>query len=251
MKSNPSALPSARIVSHDDWLAARLDLLRREKELTRLREQLARDRRALPWEAVAQDYVFTGPSGPVRLADLFDGCSQLVVYHFMFGAGWEEGCKSCSYIADHMEPTLAHLRARDVSLVAISHAPFAEIQPFQRRMGWTFPWVSSAGNDFNRDFQVSFTPEEVATGSVAYNYTMRPFPMEEAPGLSVFARRADGKIFHTYSRYGRGLEDLMGAYTYLDFVPKGRDEDQLENPMEWVRHHDRYEPAPTALVVAR
>ena len=228
------------IVSHDDWLTARIDLLKREKELTQLREKLARDRRALPWEAVTKDYVFEGPAGPTHLADLFEGCSQLVVYHFMLGAGWEEGCKSCSYIADHMEPSVVHLRARDVSLVAVSHAPLAEIQPFQRRMGWTFPWVSSAGSDFNRDYQVSFTPEEIARGKVAYNYTRMDFPMEEAPGLSVFARRPDGKIFHTYSRYGRGLEDLMGAYVYLDFAPKGRDEDP-EAPMSWVRHHDRYE----------
>lgn len=250
MKSNVSDPTALRIVAHDDWLAARLDLLKREKELTRLREKLARERRTLPWEAVTKKYVFAGPGGPVGLGDLFDGCSQLVVYHFMFGAGWEEGCKSCSLIADHMQPSLVHLRARDVSLVAVSHAPFAEIQPFQRRMGWTFPWVSSAGGDFNHDFQVSFTPEELARGRVAYNYAMYPFPHEEAPGLSVFARQADGRIFHTYSRYGRGVEDLIGAYTYLDFVPKGRDEDHLESPMKWVRHHDRYEATPSAFARA-
>jgi predicted dithiol-disulfide oxidoreductase (DUF899 family) len=250
-KSTVSTLPSHPVVSHDDWLAARIDLLKREKELTHLREKIARERRALPWEAMTKEYVFDGPAGPAGLGDLFDGCSQLIVYHFMFGAGWEEGCKACSFIADHMEPSFVHLRARDVSLVAVSHAPLAEIQPFQRRMGWTFPWVSSAGNDFNRDFHVSFTPEEIASGSVAYNYTLRPFPIEEAPGLSVFARRPDGTLFHTYSRFGRGLEDLMGAYTYLDFVPKGRDEDHLESAMEWLRFHDRYETAPSALAEAR
>jgi predicted dithiol-disulfide oxidoreductase (DUF899 family) len=245
MKSAVSDLPTNRIVPHDDWLAARIDLLEREKELTRLREKLTRERRALPWEAVTKSYMFGGPAGPVDLGALFDGCSQLVVYHFMFGSGWEEGCKSCSYIADDMQPSWVHLRARDVSLVAVSHAPLAEIRPFKQRMGWTFPWVSSAGSDFNRDYNVSFTGEELARGSVPYNYTMRSFPYEEAPGLSVFARQPGGKIFHTYSRYGRGLEDLMGAYTYLDFVPKGRDEDDFEFSMEWVRHHDRYEQAPS------
>jgi len=162
----------------------------------------------------------------------------------MLGEGWEEGCKSCSLIADHLEPSVVHLRARDVAVAVVSHAPFAEIRPFQRRMGWTFPWVSSAGNSFNRDYHISFSAEEVASGSVPYNYATMAFPHEEAPGLSVFARRPDGKIYHTYSRYGRGLEDLIGVYTYLDFVPKGRDEDRLEYGMEWVRHHDRYENEP-------
>ena len=250
MKSSISPLPSHPVVSSEAWLSARLELLQREKELTHLREEITRERQALPWEAVTKSYVFAGPSGPVGLADLFAGCSQLVVYHFMLGPGWEEGCKSCSFIADHMQPTLPHLRARDVSLVAVSRAPLAEIQPFQRRMGWTFPWVSSAGSTFNRDFHVSFTAAEVATGSVEYNYTQRPFPHEEAPGLSVFAKRPDGKLFHTYSRYGRGVEDLMGTYVYLDFVPKGRDEDHLDSGMEWVRHHDKY-PAASHSVAAR
>jgi predicted dithiol-disulfide oxidoreductase (DUF899 family) len=247
MKSTVADLSKHRVVSHDDWLAARIDLLKREKELTRLREKLAKERRALPWEAITKKYVFEGPAGAVDFGALFEGCSQLVVYHFMFGSGWEEGCKSCSLIADDMQASWVHLRARDVSLVAVSHAPLAEIQPFKRRMGWTFPWVSSAGSDFNRDFHVSFTAEEIASGSVPYNYTMRPFPIEEAPGLSVFSREPDGRIFHTYSRYGRGLEDLIGPYTYLDFVPKGRDEDDFEHSMEWVRYHDRYERAPSAI----
>jgi len=251
MNTAVSPLPTARIVSHEAWLANRIKLLKKEKELTRLRAQLARERQDLPWEAVAEDYVFEGPAGPVHLGDLFGGCGQLVVYHFMFGPDWEEGCKSCSLIADHFQPMVPHLRARDVSLVAISRAPLAEIQPFKKRMGWTFPWVSSAGSDFNHDFQVSYTPEEMASGSVPYNYTTMAFPHEEAPGLSVFARRPDGKLFHTYSRFGRGLEDLIGAYTYLDFVPKGRDEDHLEYGMEWVRHHDRYEAAPAILAESR
>jgi len=252
MKSKTSPLPNARIVSHDDWIAARVDLLKREKELTRQREKLAKELRALPWEAVAKDYAFTGPKGPVSMADLFDGCSQLVVYHFMFGDGWEVGCKSCSAIADHMQPAFTHLRARDVSLVSVSQAPYAELKPFRRRMGWTFPWVSSAGSEFNRDFNVSFTAEEIESGSVDYNYSKRPFPVEEAPGMSVFARRPNGKIYHTYSRYGRGLEDLIGFYTYLDFVPKGRDEAMFDMGMQWVKFHDDYKDAPSkALALAR
>ncbi len=174
------------------------------------------------------------------MADLFAGRSQLIVYHFMFAPGWEEGCKSCSYLADHFDGAAVHLAQRDVTFVVVSRAPLAEIQAFQQRMGWRFKWVSSFGSDFNRDFHVSFTQDELAQGEVDYNYERAPFPVEEAPGLSVFYRDAAGTVFHTYSAYARGLDILVGAYNFLDLVPKGRDEDGLSFTMDWVRHHDRY-----------
>lgn len=238
MKTN--ALPTPVIVSEDHWRAARLELLREEKEFTRLGDQLAARRRRLPWVKVTKDYVFEGSGGRVTLADLFGGRSQLVVQHFMLGSGWEEGCKSCSFMMDHFNAAAVHLPARDVAFAAVSHAPLAEILPFKERMGWDVNWVSSHGTDFNFDYQVSFAPEEVAAGSVYYNYGPRAFPHEEAPGVSVFARDAEGAIYHTYSTYGRGVEFIMGAYHILDLVPKGRDEAGLEYGMEWVRHHDRY-----------
>jgi len=241
MKTNSFEKPS--IVSPEKWLAARRELLREEKEYTRQRDRLTALRRVLPWEKVDQAYTFDSPTGRVSLGDLFEGRSQLMVYHFMLGAGWEEGCKSCSLIADHLAPAVVHLQARDVAFAAISHAPLAEIAPFKARMGWGFNWVSAAGSSFNHDYHVSFTPEELAKGTVYYNYTQRPFPHEEAPGLSVFARAANGDLFHTYSTYGRGVEQLIGAYTLLDLVPKGRDEEGLDYGMEWVRHHDRYDHA--------
>ncbi len=237
MKTNSFETPS--VVSPEKWLAARRELLREEKELTKLRDRLAARRRELPWVKM-QNYVFASPTGPATLADLFEGRGQLVVYHFMFGAGWEQGCKHCSYVTDHLAPTVVHLQARDVAFAAISHAPIDEIAPFKERMGWAFNWVSSHGNSFNRDFHVSFTPEELATGQVYYNYGLMGFPMEEAPGLSVFARGKDGAVYHTYSTFGRGLDALIGTYTVLDLVPKGRDEDP-EMPMNWVRYHDEYD----------
>lgn len=221
-------------------LAARLELLREEKELLRLQDKLAAKRRALPWVKMEKDYVFASPAGHVSLADLFEGRSQLVIQHFMLGPGWEQGCKSCSFMMDHFNAAAVHLPARDVAFAAVSHAPLAEILPFKKRMGWDVNWVSAHGSDFNRDFHVSFTPEEMAEGVMYYNYGKRPFPQEEAPGVSVFARDADGAVYHTYSTYGRGVEFIMGAYHILDLVPKGRDEDKLEYDMEWVRHHDRY-----------
>jgi len=242
MKSSTDQLPP-RIVTRDQWLLARQQHLAREKEFTHLRDQLSRERRELPWVKVDQSYVFETPSGPRTLGDLFAGRSQLITYHFMFGADWEEGCRGCSYVADHFDGLIAHLNARDVSLVAVSKAPLATLQKFQSRMGWKFPWVSSQANDFNRDYQVSWTPEEIAAGKVCYNYGMREVPMEEMPGLSVFVRNAAGEIFHTYSTYSRGLDLLLGAYNYMDLVPKGRDEASLEHAMSWVRHHDRYETA--------
>jgi predicted dithiol-disulfide oxidoreductase (DUF899 family) len=176
----------------------------------------------------------------VTLADLFAGRSQLVIQHFMFGPDWQEGCPSCSFMADHTDGMLPHLAARDVTMVAVSRAPLAKIEAFKKRMGWRFKWVSSNGGDFNADFHVSFTEKELAQGKVNYNYTMQEFPSAEAPGLSVFYKDAAGDVFHTYSTYGRGVDVLMGTYRILDLVPKGRDEDHLEFSMAWVRYHDRY-----------
>jgi predicted dithiol-disulfide oxidoreductase (DUF899 family) len=238
MKTNSFENPT--VVSPEKWLAARRELLREEKEYTKVRDRLAARRRELPWVKVDKPYVFESPTGPVSLADLFEGRSQLIVYHFMFGPGWEEGCKSCSYVSDHLAAAVVHLQARDVAFAAISHAPLAEIAPFKERMGWTFTWVSSHGNEFNRDYHVSFTAEEMAKGKVYYNYGMMEFPVEEAPGLSVFARATNGDVYHTYSTYGRGLDQLIGTYNLLDLVPKGRNEDP-EAPMSWVRYHDRYD----------
>ena len=230
-----------RVVSQEDWLAARRQLLRKEKEFTRLRDQLSAERRELPWLRVEKEYVFDGPDGKETLADLFDGRSQLMVYHFMFGPGWEQGCPSCSFLSDHIDAANWHLPERDVTLLGVSRAPLSEIEAFKQRMGWRFKWVSSYGNDFNRDYHVSFTPDEMAQGEVYYNYGLTEFPSEEAPGISVFYKDPSGAIFHTYSAYARGLDMLVGAYNYLDLAPKGRDEAALPWTMAWVRHHDRYE----------
>jgi predicted dithiol-disulfide oxidoreductase (DUF899 family) len=229
------------IVSRDEWLAARKQLLNKEKELTRLRDQVSAARRDLPWVKIETNYVFDGPHGKETLADLFDGRSQLVVYHFMFAPGWDEGCRSCSFLADHIDGALVHLAHRDVTLLAVSRAPLSQIEAFKRRMGWRFKWVSSYGNDFNRDYHVSFTKDDIARGKTYYNYEERESPGEgEAPGTSVFYQDRTGNIFHTYSSYARGGDMLIGAYNYLDLVPKGRDEDGLAFTMAWVRHHDRY-----------
>jgi len=230
-----------QVVSPEKWLEARKAHLAKEKQLTRLRDELAAERRQLPWTPVEKNYTFESPHGKVTLADLFGGHSQLLVYHFMFGPDWQEGCPSCSYVCDHLNGAVPHLAARDVSLVMVSRAPLSKIEPFKKRMGWRFPWVSSQSNDFNHDYQVSFTPQEMAKGEVYYNYTMQKFPSAEAPGASVFFKHKDGKIFHTYSTYGRGLDPFVTTYILLDLVPKGRDEDQLPFSMSWVRHHDRYE----------
>jgi len=228
-----------RIVSRDEWLAARKHHLSKEKELTRLRDRLSAERRELPWVKVDKSYVFDGPMGKETLADLFDGRSQLVVYHFMFGPEWEQGCPSCSWAADNIDANVVHLNARDVTLAVVSRAPLAQIEAFKKRMGWSFKWVSSYGNDFNRDYHVSFTPEEQKMA--IYNYKAGGFGSSEAPGVSVFSKGADGQIFHTYSCYARGLDMLNGAYHLLDLVPKGRDEQGLSFPMAWVRRHDQYE----------
>jgi len=228
------------VVSPKEWIASRKELLRKEKEFTKLRDELSRQRRELPWEKVEKEYVFDGPQGKVTLADLFGGRNQLIVYHFMFGPGWEQGCPSCSYLADHFGGSLVHLANRDVALAVISRAPMDQIEAFKKRMGWEFRWVSSFANDFNRDYHVSFTKEEMASGKVNYNYEVAEFPSEEAPGASVFYKNEAGEIFHTYSTYARGLDIMVGAYNFLDLAPKGRDEDGLAFTMAWVRHHDRY-----------
>jgi predicted dithiol-disulfide oxidoreductase (DUF899 family) len=236
------------VVSSERWLSERKTLLAREKELTRLHDQIARERRALPWERVEKDYVFNTSEGRRTLSELFDGRRQLLVQHFMFGPGWEQGCPSCSFMADHTDGMSVHLAHRDITLVAISRAPLADIERFRQRMGWQFKWVSSHDSDFNHDFGVSFTPEEQAKGEVYYNYGMQSFPSEEAPGISVFYKDAAGQVFHTYSTYGRGVEVMIGAYKLMDLTPKGRDENDVPHKMGWVRHHDRYtsEQAPAA-----
>ena len=233
-----------KIVSHEDWIAARKAYLAEEKAFSRARDELARKRRELPWEKVEKNYVFDTPSGKQSLADLFGGKSQLIVYHFMLGPGWEAGCPSCSFLADHFDGAVIHLAQRDVSFAVISRAPLPQIDAFKRRMGWRFKWISSFGSDFNQDYQVSATPQEKAGGNVMYNYELiENFPSEERPGASVFYKNPAGEIFHTYSTYGRGLDILIGTYNFLDLAPKGRDEDGLAWSMAWVRHHDRYDGA--------
>jgi predicted dithiol-disulfide oxidoreductase (DUF899 family) len=240
IKMSSSMIENRKIVSRDEWLAARKKLLAKEKQLTRERDALAAERRQLPWVKVERNYVFDGPNAKVTLADLFAGKSQLIVYHFMFGPEWNEGCPSCSFNMDHTDGALVHLAQRDVSFAAISRAPYPKIAAFKKRMGWRFNWVSSNGNDFNRDYHVLFTKEELATGQVNHNFSLEAFPGTDAPGFSVFYKDQNGEIFHTYSAYARGTETTMNTYNYLDLVPKGRDEDALSFTMSWLRHHDRY-----------
>jgi len=227
-------------VSRTEWLVARKDLLTREKEFTRQRDALSTARRELPWVKIDKEYVFEGSKGRETLADLFEGRSQLIVYHFMLGPGWEEGCKSCSYLADHFDGANWHLPHRDVTFVAVSRAPLSELEPYKKRMGWRFKWVSSNANDFNFDYHVSFTDEDEKKNKVYYNYRTTEFMSDELPGLSVFYKDENSDVFHTYSTYGRGLDILVGAYNFLDLVPKGRDENP-DSTMEWVRRHDEYE----------
>ena len=230
-----------KIVSHEAWIEARKALLVKEKELTRLRDQISRQRRNLPWEKVETDYAFQGPNGVTYLSDLFDGRSQLIVYHFMYGPDWDAGCPSCSYLADHFNPAIVHLNQRDISMVAVSRAPVPVLEAYRKRMGWNFLWVSSANNTFNRDYGVSFSEEEIEKGDTYYNYKKMAFPSTEAPGVSVFSRDDDGTIYHTYSVYERGLDMFITAYHYMDLAPKGRDEDGLSWTMEWLRRHDEYD----------
>jgi predicted dithiol-disulfide oxidoreductase (DUF899 family) len=229
-----------KVVSRNEWLKARVAHLAAEKELTRKRDELSRQRRELPWERVDKNYVFEGPYGPETLSDLFADRSQLIIYHFMLGASWEEGCRSCSLLADHFDAMPVHLAHRDVTFAVVSQAPMPRIRAFQSRMKWRFHWVSAFDNSFQTDYGVHFTKEEAA-GEVTYNYQKMRFPAEEAPGVSVFYKNEAGEIFHTYSTYARGLDALVGTYQYLDLVPKGRDEEGLAFTMSWVRHHDRYE----------
>jgi len=233
---------STRVVSREDWLEARRQLLAKEKDFTRLRDQLSAERRGLPWERVEKTYVFEGPDGKETLSDLFAGRSQLIVYHFMFGPSWEEGCPSCSFWADNFNGAIVHLSHRDVTMVAISRAPLAKLEAFRKRMGWGFRWLSSLDNDFNHDYHVSFTEAEQASGNAEYNYARGVVTGGERPGISVFAKDPGGDVFHTYSSYARGLDMMNGAYHYLDLTPKGRDEaDQRPHPQAWVRHHDKYD----------
>lgn len=228
------------VVQPPEWLAARKDLLKKEKEFTRLRDELSRQRRELPWERVEKPYVFEGPQGKETLADLFAGRSQLLVYHFMFGPGWKEGCPSCSFLADGFDGCVIHLAHRDVTFLAISRATLPEIEAFKKRMGWQFKWVSSNGNDFNYDYHVSFPVVGQVKGKVYYNYELMEFPSDEGPGTSVFYKNDAGEVFHTYSSYARGLDSMVATYQWLDLVPKGRDEEGLTHTMAWVRHHDKY-----------
>ena len=228
------------VVTRDEWLSARKELLAKEKEFTRTRDRLAAERRSLPWVKVDKTYVFDTPNGKKTLAELFGGKSQLVIYHFMLGPGWDEGCPSCSLLADHFDGAIIHLAERDVTLVVVSRAPLAKIEAFKRRMGWSFEWVSSFGSDFNFDYHVSFKDAEVGTEG-DYNYARQQIESDEMPGASVFYKDANGEVFHTYSTYARGLDPLIGAYNFLDLSPKGRDEADLPWTMAWVRHHDRYE----------
>jgi predicted dithiol-disulfide oxidoreductase (DUF899 family) len=225
--------------TREEWTAARLGLLAREKELNGLRDELAEQRRALPWVPIEKDYAFDGPDGRRTLRELFDGRSQLLVYHFMFGPDWDEGCPSCSFWADSFDGVGVHLAHRDVTFVRISRAPLDKLTAYQSRMGWTLPWFSSEPGDFNIDFGVSFTPDTQARGST-YNFAHQDHPPDEAPGISAFALH-HGTVFHTYSTYSRGLDPINGAYQLLDLTPKGRDEDELEWPMAWLRRHDAYD----------
>jgi predicted dithiol-disulfide oxidoreductase (DUF899 family) len=234
------SIVSPRIVSRREWLEQRKALLAKEKEFTRLGDRLAAEKRSLPWVKVEEDYLFDAPEGKQTLAQLFGNKNQLLVYHFMFGPDWEEGCPICSVVGDNIDPNIIHLAHRDVNLVVVSRAPLAKIDGFKKRMGWQFKWVSSFTNDFNYDYGVSFKVDDKTKGKL-YNYGSREFPSDEAPGISAFYKDNAGQVFHTYSSYGRGPEFLVGVYDFLDLVPKGRDEAGLPFTMAWIRHHDRYE----------
>lgn len=227
------------IATREEWLTQRLELLDREKELNRRRDELAEARRRLPWVRLDKEYEFEGADGPRSLADLFDDRGQLLVYHFMYGPDWDEGCPSCSFWADGFDGTAVHLAHRDVTLVCVSRAPYPQLAAYRERMGWSFPWYSSSGSDFNFDFGVSFTSEQQAAGGT-YNFRREDQLPDEAPGLSAFVQR-DGEVYHTYSTYSRGLDPINPAYQLLDLAPKGRDEDGLEWTMAWLRRHDAYD----------
>jgi predicted dithiol-disulfide oxidoreductase (DUF899 family) len=240
-----------KTVSREEWIEARKALMAQEKELTRARDRLGEARRALPWVRVEKPYVFDSVEGRKDFSDLFRGRPQLVVQHFMFAPDWNEGCKSCSFWADGFERIIPHLAARDTTLIAVSRAPLDKLTAFKRRMGWTFDWVSSAACDFNYDYAVSFTQDQIKSGGKVYNFGTSGFGIEEAPGISVFYRDADGSIFHTYSCFARGLDMMNATYHYLDLTPLGRHEEGLPYPMDWVRLRDRYQPAAEAAVAPR
>jgi len=233
------AMPKHRVVTRDEWLSARKELLAKEKELTRQRDALSQLRRELPWVKVDEPYVFDTPEGKQSLSDLFEGRSQLVVYHFMFDPQWTEGCKSCSFWADNFDRNVVHLHHRDVTLIAVSRAALEKLEAYRRRMGWTFRWVSSFGTQFNHDYQATVTPEEVEQKTAVYNYAPSDWS-GETPGISVFFKDEEGTVYHTYSCYSRGLDMMNAAYHYLDLVPKGRDEAGLSYSMEWLRRRDQY-----------
>ena len=230
---------SHSVVSEEEWIEARKLLLAKEKEFTRLRDQLSAERRELPWVKIEKDYIFDGPDGKLSLADLFNDNSQLVIYHFMLGPEWEEGCKSCSFWADNFNGIDIHLAHQDISFLVVSRAGYEKIKAYKQRMGWNFKLLSSQNNDFNYDFGVSFTAEEKASNEITYNYLKQAYMIDELAGVSVFIKNEQNEIFHTYSTYSRGLDILNGAYNYIDLTPKGRDESN--GIMSWLRLHDQYE----------
>ena len=232
-------IENRKVVSQREWITARKKLLVEEKKFSKLRDQLNRQRRRLPWVKVEKEYIFDGPTGRVTLADLFDGKSQLIIYHFMFGPGWGTGCAHCSFWADHYDGVNLHIGQRDTAFAVVSRAPLAEIVPFKKRMGWKFNWVSSHDTDFNFDFGVSFTPEQIKRGLLPYNYGWWRMKTDEMPGVSVFYRAKNGDIYHTYSAYARGIDLMNTTYNFLDLTAKGRDEDP-DGPQDWVRYHDKY-----------
>jgi predicted dithiol-disulfide oxidoreductase (DUF899 family) len=233
-------LDNHQIVSKNEWIETRKVLLKKEKEFTALRDQLSKQRRDLPWVAVDKEYVFDGPNGKETLSDLFDGRSQLIVYHFMYDPNWDAGCPSCSFWADNFNDIIVHLNQRDVTMIAISRAPYNKIDSYKKRLGWDFKWVSSYDTDFNFDYNVSFTSEELEKKEASYNFISQDPSISEREGVSVFYKDSSGKIYHTYSAYERGIDILNNTYNYLDLVPKGRDEDSYDFPMAWVRRHDEY-----------
>ena len=231
-----------KVVSRDEWLAARKQFLEREKEVTQQIDKLSAERRNLPWVKVEKDYFFDTPDGRKSLSDLFDGRSQLIVYHFMFSPDWNEGCVGCSFFSDHVDGPNQHLQHHDVTFLAVSRAPLTKLEAYKKRMGWHFPWVSSSGSDFNYDFHVSFTKDEIARGTAFYNFEMSKISTEDLHGTSVFIKDDTGAIFHTYSAYARGDERGLGAYMFLDLTPRGRQENGPNfNLTDWVRRHDKYE----------
>lgn len=233
-------MKSPTVVSRNEWLEKRREYLQKEKEFTKLREQLSLQRRNLPWVKIDKDYIFEGPNGKESLSDLFEGHSQLIVQHFMFGPEWKEGCPSCSFWADNFDNIMVHLNHRDISMVVVSRSSFENLNAYKERMGWRFKWMSSLESDFNFDFNVSFSPEVLARDEMNYNFGTMKFNGEEAHGISVFYKNDKGEIFHTYSTYSRGLDMLNSAYHLMDLVPKGRDEDALPYTMAWLRRHDSY-----------